>query len=348
MQQFKIKALDHKLIPELQQKIDLKTKPAGSLGNLEKVALQVGLIQHSLHPRLSHPAIVIFAGDHGITAEGVSSYPQEVTYQMVYNFLNGGAAINVFCRQNQIKEIIVDAGVNHHFEKTEKLIDAKIGMGTANLLNSAAMTRIEAETALEKGAQIIREIHEQGCNVIGFGEMGIGNTSSASAIVHCVTNLPLTICVGAGTGLNSDGIKHKIEVITRAVERHKINNQDAIEILSTFGGYEIAMMTGAYLQAAELQMLILVDGFIATGALLVAQKLYPQVIDYCIFSHMSNEKGHQAACEYLQAKPLLNLEMRLGEGTGVALAYPLIQAAVNMLNEMASFDEANVSHKTNI
>lgn len=346
MQHFKIKKADKSLTSSLKKKIDLKTKPVGALGVIETIAMQIGCIQKSLSPDLKNPTLVIFAGDHGITKEGVSPYPQEVTYQMVYNFLQGGAAINVFCRQNQIKEIVVDAGVNHKFQPDEKLIDAKIGHGTANFLQSAAMNQIEAESAIEKGAKIVESIHKKGSNIIGFGEMGIGNTTSASAIIHVISGLPLDECVGAGTGLNPTGINHKANVIKKAITFHKINHLDALAVLTTFGGYEIAMMSGAFLKAAELQMVILVDGFIATSALLIAQNLNPVVMEYCIFTHVSREKGHQAICNHLQVKPLLNLEMRLGEGTGVALAFPLVKAAVNMLNEMASFEDAGVSNKS--
>ena len=346
MLHFKINGLDRKLVSVLQKKIDLKTKPNGSLGRLESIALQVGLIQKTLSPELKHPTMIIFAGDHGITEEGVSPYPQEVTYQMVYNFLQGGAAINVFCRQNQINEVVVDAGVNHTFDGNLNLFDAKIGRGTANFAKTAAMSQDKAKLAIAKGADIVSRIHEQGSNIIGFGEMGIGNTTSASAIIHIITELPLATCVGAGTGLNSAGINHKMEIIKKAIAHHHVNNKDGLEVLATFGGFEIAMMCGAYLKAAELSMVILVDGFIATSALIVAQMMYPEVLDYCIFSHVSHEKGHQAVCDFLKAKPILNLEMRLGEGTGAALAYPLVKAAVTMLNEMASFEDAGVANKS--
>jgi nicotinate-nucleotide--dimethylbenzimidazole phosphoribosyltransferase len=346
MQQFKINSLDRKLVSDLQKKIDLKTKPTGSLGRLESIALQIGLIQKTLSPDLKNPTILIFAGDHGVTEEGVSPYPQEVTYQMVYNFLQGGAAINVFCRQNQITEVVVDAGVNHTFKAETKLIPAKIGYGTANFLKSAAMSLKDAALAIMKGSEIVEKTHEKGCNIIGFGEMGIGNTSSASAIIHTITELPLSTCVGAGTGLSTTGINHKMEIIKKAIAHHRVNTKDGLEVLATFGGFEIAMMCGAYLKAAEMGMIILVDGFIATSGLLIAQMMHPAVLDYCIFSHVSHEKGHQAVCNYLQTKPILNLEMRLGEGTGAALAYPLVKAAVTMLNQMASFEDAGVANKS--
>lgn len=345
MREFQINTLPKSLTSTLQKKIDLKTKPVGSLGKLESIARQVGVIQQSTTPQLNNPTIIIFAGDHGIATEGVSPYPQEVTYQMVYNFLAGGAAINVFCRQNKIKEVIVDAGVNHQFKPDEKLIQAKTGFGTANFLKKPAMTDAEAENAMAKGAEIVYSIHKKGCNVVGMGEMGIGNTTSASAIVHLLSQIPLPQCVGAGTGLNSAGIQHKLNVLENAIRKHNIDQKKPMEVLATFGGFEIAMMAGAFLQAAELSMVILIDGFIATSALLVAYRLYPHILEYCIFSHKSHEKGHQAICEFLKAEPLLNLDMRLGEGTGAALAYPLVKSAVNMINDMASFSDAGVSNK---
>ncbi len=327
---------------QLQHKIDNKTKPLGALGQLEKLALQIGCLQNTLSPALEKPTIVIFAADHGITAEGVSPYPQDVTHQMVFNFLSGGAAINVFAKQHGIHLKIVDAGVNYKFATHRQLIDAKIGFGTKNFLHEAAMTENECQQAIHKGADIIAQIHAEGCNTIGFGEMGIGNTSSAAVLMHLLTNTPLKDCVGKGTGLDENGILHKLNILQKAVINQKIT-QTPLTVLSTFGGYEIAMMVGAYLQAAELNMLILVDGFITTSTLLVAKKLYPKLLDYCIFTHQSQEKGHQKLLNELKAHPLCNLGMCLGEGTGIAMAFPIIQAAVNFLNEMASFDEAGVS-----
>jgi len=327
----------------LQNKIDQKTKPLGSLGQLESLALQIGLCQNSLTPSLDKPCIVIFAGDHGIVEAGVSAYPQTVTAQMVANFLSGGAAISVFAKQHGIDLLIADAGVNADLNSHPMLIDAKIGRGSKNFLTDPAMTAEECFNAVQAGADLVLRQHQSGCNCIGFGEMGIGNTSSAAVLMHRLTGLSLVRCVGRGTGLNDGQLQHKVVVLQRALNKHK----DAIEpldVLATFGGFEIAMMVGAYLKAAERGMLILVDGFIAGTALLVAGKLYPHVLDYCIFSHVSSEQGHQALLNQFNAKPLLNLELRLGEGSGIALAYPLVQSAVVFLNEMATFDEAGVDH----
>jgi nicotinate-nucleotide--dimethylbenzimidazole phosphoribosyltransferase len=338
---FVISPLKSTLSAALQAKIDQKTKPRGSLGQLESLALHIGRIQNSLTPQLNQPCILIFAGDHGIVEAGVSAYPQTVTAQMIANFLAGGGAISVFARQHNINLLVVDAGVNADLNSHPKLIDAKIGKGTQNFLSQAAMTVDKCAQALQAGADQVLRQYESGCNCIGFGEMGIGNTSSAALLMHRLTGLSLVRCVGRGTGLNDGQLQHKIIVLQRALNLHK-GATEPLDLLATFGGFEIAMMVGAYLKAAELGMLILVDGFIASTALLIANKLNSHVLDYCVFSHVSSEQGHQALLQQFNVKPLLNLELRLGEGSGIALAYPLVQSAVAFLNEMATFDEAGV------
>jgi nicotinate-nucleotide--dimethylbenzimidazole phosphoribosyltransferase len=343
--EFDITPLSKALAPALQAKIDQKTKPLGALGQLEALALHIGLIQNSLTPSLNHPAIIVFAGDHGIAAEGVSAYPQTVTAQMVANFLAKGAAINVFARQHGIALRIVDAGVNGDLDSYPGLVHAKIGRGTRNFLLHPAMTSKQCRSALNAGAELVLDLHKAGCNCIGFGEMGIGNTSSASLLMHRLTGLPLADCVGRGTGLTDRQLLHKLGVLGQAVERHP-EAASPFEALATFGGFEIAMMAGAFLKAAELKMLIPVDGFIACSALLVAVGLYPDVLDYCVFSHVSGESGHRALLDHFEARPLLNLELRLGEGSGIALAYPLLQSATGFLNEMATFAEAGVDFRT--
>ncbi len=332
-----------KLASTLQTKIDLKTKPLGSLGQLESLALQIGLCQNTLTPSLNKPCIIIFAGDHGIVESRVSAYPQTVTAQMVANFLSGGAAISVFARQHQLELLIIDAGVNADLARHPRLINAKIGKGTLNFLTNPAMTTEDCNKALQAGADLVLQQYDIGCNCIGFGEMGIGNTSSAALLMHCLTAMPLVQCVGRGTGLNDAQLLNKLSVLQQALNQHK-GITEPLDVLATFGGFEIAMMVGAYLKSAELGMLIMVDGFIAGTALLVACKLYPQVLDYCVFSHVSSEQGHQALLDQFNARPLLNLDLRLGEGSGIALAYPLLQSAVVFLNEMATFDEAGVDH----
>ncbi len=346
MTSINILPLNQHLAPQLQTKINQKTKPLGALGTLELVALQIGLIQNTLTPQLNKPTMLVFAGDHGIVNEGVSPFPQAVTAQMVLNFLSGGAAINVFAKQNGFDLCVVDSGVNHVFEPHADLIVAKIGMGTSNFLHEAAMTKNQCEQALTSGAELARQVITAGSNVLGFGEMGIGNTSSASCLMSILCDLPIEKCVGRGTGLDDAGLTKKINILQRAIDFHGLKNGDAMQALATFGGFEIAMMAGAMLGAAQGGALLLIDGFIATSALLLAAKMQPNILQYCVFSHCSDESGHQLMLEHLNAKPLLNLGLRLGEGTGAALAYPIVQAAVNFLNEMASFQSAGVSEKS--
>ncbi len=328
----------------LQQKIDGKTKPIRALGLLESLAFQIGMVQQTLSPELKNPTIVVFAADHGIAKEGVSAYPQEVTYQMVMNFLRGGAAINVFSNQNHIHLKIVDAGVNFDFEPNKNLINAKIAYGTKSFLQEKSMTEMQLQQCFEKGKEIVNQISNQGCNIIGFGEMGIGNTSAATMLMSYLCNLPIEKCVGRGTGLNDEQLRNKIAILKQAQEYHgSIENPK--EILQTFGGFEIAQMCSAMLSAFENNMIILVDGFIASSAFLVAYKINPTIKANAIFCHLSDEFGHQNLLEYLNVEPLLKLKMRLGEGTGCAVAYPIIQSAVAFLNEMASFESAGVSNK---
>ena len=330
---------DAALSQALLDAIDNKTKPLGSLGRLETLAAQLGLIQRATTVRITDPAILVFAGDHGIVAEGVSAYPQDVTWQMVENFLADGAAINVFARQNGCALHVVDAGVNHDFGPRPGLVDRKVANGTRNFAAEPAMSREQLETALEHGMALVRDLPG---TVVGFGEMGIGNTTAAAAIMHKLTGLPLEQCVGAGTGLSADGIGRKQQVIAAAVQKHA-GAKDPLEVLATFGGFEIAMMAGAMLKAAELRKVLLIDGFIVTSGLLAAARLQPAILDYCVFAHASSENGHRLMLDALGAEPLLQLGLRLGEGTGSALALPLLQAAANFLNEMATFASAQVS-----
>ena len=346
MTPFAITPIKTALKDAIIHKIQHKTKPLGALGQLETIALQIGLIQQSLTPELCQPTMLVFAGDHGIAQSGVSPYPQAVTAQMVLNFLAGGAAINVFSRQAGMALRVIDAGVNHVFDTSTDLMDAKVGMGTANFFQSPAMTAAQCDTALARGAEIARTEIAAGCNVIGFGEMGIGNTSSASCLMSVLTGVPIGQCVGRGTGLDDAGLSNKIQVLTQSIAHHALNATNPYAVLCTFGGFEIAMMVGAMLAAAELKAVLLIDGFIATAALLVASHIQPAVLDYCIFAHRSDEHAHQALLKVLNARPLLDLGLRLGEGTGAALAYPLVQSAVNFLNEMASFESAGVSERS--
>jgi len=334
----------------LRHKIDNKTKPLGALGRLEDIALQIGLLQGTTDPQLVRPHIVVFAGDHGIAATGlVNPYPQSVTAQMVVNFLSGGAAINAFCRQHHLGLTVVDAGVNFDFDNilyAGKLVTKKIGYGTRNYVEGDAMTSGETIAAIEAGKEIVADLAAQGCNCIGLGEMGIGNTSSAALIMSYITGIPIDECTGRGTGVNDEQLNKKKETLQQAFRLHLpaiAANPVPQNILQHVGGYEIAMLMGAYLKAAELNMVILVDGFITTSALLLARLLDSRITEACIFSHCSGESGHAKMLEYLDAEPLLNLGMRLGEGTGAAMAWPLVQSAVNFLQEMASFESAGVS-----
>ena len=345
---FNIVTPDQGLAAALQQKIDQKTKPLGALGQLEKVAKKVGLIQQRLDPEFGQPHLLVFAGDHGAAKAGVSAYPQDVTWQMVENFLSGGAAINVFARQNDMHLAIIDAGVAHDFGKRTGLINAKVALGTANYIEQPAMTPEQCVAAIARGAEISRNLSINGCNVVGFGEMGIGNTAAASLITHCLTGVALADCVGRGTGLDDAGLARKQGLLEQALTRYRSTggSNEPLAVLTEFGGFEIAMMVGAMLGAAEAKMTLLIDGFIVGSAALTAMKLYPALAEYCVFCHRSAEAGHSAQLQAMNAEPLLDLGLRLGEGTGAALAYPLVLASLNFLNDMASFASAGVAEKS--
>jgi len=339
-----VEPLDQTLRTTLQHVIDTKTKPPGSLGRLETLARQMGLIQRTTHPGVERPAMIVFAGDHGIADEGVSPYPQAVTTQMVANFLAGGAAINALSRVAGITLEVVNSGVATPLPHAEGLVDIPVAAGTRNFAHEPAMTRDQALAALGAGAQRVRHHAALGTNVIGFGEMGIANTSAAACLMSRLCGVPIDECVGRGTGLDNAGLAKKRAVLALALAQHAPST-DPIDVLATFGGFEIAMMAGAYLAAAEARMTILVDGFIATSALLVADALAPNVREYCVFAHASNEAGHRRMLDYFGAIPLLALDMRLGEGTGAALAVPLLRAAAAFINEMASFESAGVADR---
>jgi nicotinate-nucleotide--dimethylbenzimidazole phosphoribosyltransferase len=325
----------------VQHIINTKTKPIGSLGKLEEIATQLCLIQNTQSPELKNPHMVVFAADHGIAKEGVSAYPSTVTWQMVQNFLADGAAINVFCKQHRLAIKIVDAGINKDIPPTTKLINQKIAYGTKNFFEEPAMTKTQVEACFTKSHHLISQLHFKQCNIVGFGEMGIGNTTTASMLMHRITNLPLEQCVGKGTGISEQQLEHKILVLRKARDNYA-KELDLSSILATFGGFEIIQMAGAMLSAATYNMTILVDGFIASVAFLIAVEINPNIKHYAIFCHTSAEKGHQALLDYLNAKPILNLGLRLGEGTGVALAFPLIESACLFLSNMASFDSAQI------
>lgn len=335
----------------LQHKIDNLNKPKGSLGRLESLALQVGLIQQTLTPALNHPCHILFGADHGIEREGVSVSPREVTWQQMINFGRGGGGVNMFCRQHGFKLRVVDVGVDYDFSPSEHphIIDRKIGYGTRNFLYEPAMTADEYDRAIRIGADLVDECFKEGCNVICFGEMGIGNTSPSSIWMHLLADIPLTQCIGAGSGLNSEGMRHKYDVLSKAVEKFKSQElknsetQKLKNLLSYFGGYEMVAALGGMMRAADHRMIILVDGFIMSACMLAASKLHPEILDFAIFGHCGDESGHRLMLNAMNAEPLLSLGLRLGEGTGAICAYPILQSAVNMINEMDNFDHAEIT-----
>ncbi|WP_299138324.1 nicotinate-nucleotide--dimethylbenzimidazole phosphoribosyltransferase [uncultured Vibrio sp.] len=343
--------LDTKYSQYIQHRIDQKTKPLGALGLLEKVAHQLALIQSQgkesavEHIELNNPSIIIFAGDHGIADEGVSIAPSAVTQQMVLNFLSGGAAINCFCAVNDIDITVVDTGILLPVESdSPMLISQRLGRRTNNFANEAAMSLETVERGIELGVELVSRSISNGTNIIMFGEMGIGNTSSASAILSALTNRTAAECVGLGTGINNEQLAHKVAVVEKGVARcNGIEVKDAKEVLAQVGGYEIVQMVGAFLGAYQNKTPVLVDGFIVSVAAYVATLIEPNCRDYMIFAHRSEESGHKILLELLDAEPLLDLGLRLGEGTGAALAMPIIRAAAEFYNNMASFESAGVT-----
>jgi len=361
MKKFQIHNPDSEIKERLQNKIDNLTKPKGSLGRLEELAVQVGMIQQSLSPELRNPHNIIFAADHGITEEKVSISPKEVTWQQCLHFLKGnGGGVNFLCRQHGFTLKVVDAGVDYEFPSDIGIIDMKIRKGTRNYAFEAAMTTDEFDLCIDRGASVVRDIYATGCNVLSIGEMGIGNTSASSIWMACFTNIMLPQCVGSGSGLHGEGFRHKFEVLKKAIDKYNDEyfkgrsvKRDKFtadkscysteDVMRYFGGYEMVMAVGAMLQAAELKMIILIDGFIMTSCMMAASRLYPEVMPYAIFSHCSDEAGHYFLLGEMQARPLLNLGMRLGEGTGAVCAYPILDSAVRMINEMDSFDKGKVT-----
>ena len=341
-----IKPVHHELEESLQYKLDQKAKPVGSLGQMEQIAKQVGLIQGTLTPELRKPMMLTVAADHHICAEGVSPCPVEITWQQCLNFLDGGGGIGLFSQEFGFDLRVVDAGVDYDFKAHPKLIDAKVRKGTRNFLHEHAMTIDECVQAIENGRKIVAQVHEEGSNVVGFGEMGIGNTSPASALLSVYTGLDIETCVGPGSGLCSDGVKHKAKVLKTAIQKHGISN-DPIENLARFGGLEIATIAGGMLEAAARGMLIITDGFITTSALLAAHAINPLVTEYAFFSHQSHEQGHKKMVDFMHGEPILDLGFRLGEGTGSAVAYSVIKASVALINKMTSFDEAAIYNTAN-
>jgi nicotinate-nucleotide--dimethylbenzimidazole phosphoribosyltransferase len=343
---------DPQLATQLQQVWNQKTKPLGSLGALEALGQQMGLIQKTLKPQLIQPQLLVFAGDHGLAAQGVSAYPSDVTWQMVENFLAGGAAVSVLARQHGLALQVVDAGVAHAFAPRAGLIQRKVAMGTADASKGPAMTAVQCQQALQAGCDLVSSLPG---NAVLLGEMGIGNTSSAALLMARLTNEPLTACMGRGTGLDDAGLLRKQQVLQAVLQRHA-DATEPLQALAALGGFEVAMMVGACLQAACERRVVVVDGFIAGAAVLVAAQLCPAVLGYCVFAHCSAEQGHRLMLDHLarsaasawglsRVGPLLNLGLRLGEGSGAALAWPLVQSSASLLCDMASFESAGVSNK---
>jgi nicotinate-nucleotide--dimethylbenzimidazole phosphoribosyltransferase len=326
------------------RRLDVLTKPLGALGRLESLAAQICAVQGTLDIRIAPPVGIVFAADHGVSQSGVSAYPREVTAQMVANFLQGGAAISVLAKLNGIELWIVDAGVEGDCGAHPRLIDAKVRRGTRNFVDEPAMTPEECAVALQRGREVLDRVIPPGGNTLVLGEMGIGNTAASAMLMHGLTGKELSACVGRGTGVDDRGLERKKAVLAQALKR-RAAPQDPLDLLAEFGGYEIAMLTGAVLGAAARRMLILVDGFTVSVAVALAARLDPAVLDYCVFGHCSAEHAHRALLDYLKVRPLLDLGMRLGEGSGAALALSVVRAAATLFTDMATFEGAGVSDK---
>jgi nicotinate-nucleotide--dimethylbenzimidazole phosphoribosyltransferase len=343
----KIQSLDEAAMQAARSRQDDLTKPRGSLGQLEGLSIQIAGITGNPLPKINDKVVTVMAGDHGVVAEGVSAYPSEVTPQMVFNFLAGGAAINVLARHVGARVVTVDMGVATELEPHPYLIDKKIALGTANMTQGPAMKAEQAFQAIEAGVEVIETEFENGLDILATGDMGIGNTTPSAAIAVVLTGRSATEIVGRGTGVGYDGLQRKINAIRRAIEVNKPNPKDGLDVLAKVGGYEIAGLTGAIIAAAAYRKPVVIDGFISTAAAMIAVNMAPQIRDYLISSHRSQELGHQIMLEWLGLEPLLDLQMRLGEGTGAVMAISIIEAACKTLSEMATFSEAGVSDKEN-
>ena len=345
MKTFDIQPVNTALKTAIQEKIDNLNKPKGSLGRLEELAMQICLIQQTLEPSLAHPCHLLLGGDHGIEREGVSVSPREVTWQQMINFSKGGGGVNMFCRQHGFNLRIVDVGVDYDLSNIPGIINRKIARGTNNFLYEPAMSEEEFNRAIQVGVDLVDECFAEGCCMLSIGEMGIANTSPSSIWMSLFGDIPLKECIGAGAGLNNEGIRHKYEVLSQALKNYRstISQPSAISPLAYFGGFEMIATIGAMLRAAELHLVILVDGFIMTACALAAIRLYPATQDYMIFTHCGDESGHKMMLDIVDANPLLHLELRLGEGTGALCAFPIVDSAVRMMNEMNNFDNAKIT-----
>ena len=343
MRTFQIEAVDRRIEAAIQRKIDNLNKPKGALGRLEELALQVCLVQQTMEPRLTHPCHLLLGGDHGIQQEGVSATPREVTWQQMVNFTRGGGGVNMFCRQHGFDLSIVDVGVDHDLTGVPGIINRKIAFGTRNFLHEPAMTEEEMQQAIEVGVSLVDSCQKKGCNIVCIGEMGAGNTSPSSIWMSLLCHIPLANCIGAGSGLDDSGIRHKQEVLQTSIDRFLLHPWSVPSVIRYFGGFEMVSAIGAMLRAAELRMLVMVDGFIMTACALAACALNANAKDYMIFCHCGDESGHRKMLDYLGAKAGRQLGLRLAEGTGALCAYPLIDSAVRMFNEMNNFDNANIT-----
>lgn len=338
-----IKPISADRLHSAQAHLDSLTKPPGSLGLLEDIAKKYAAIRDTDQPTINKKSVVVFAADHGVTEEGISAYPPQVTPQMVQNFLDGGAAVNVLARQQNAEVIVVDIGVNHRFTPNPKLLDRKIAFGTRNIAKEPAMTQSEAEEAIAIGIQISAQMAENDVDLIATGEMGIGNTTASSAIFSVLSDLPISQVTGRGTGIDDKTLDKKISVISQAIDLHAPNPDDAIDILTKVGGFEIAGIVGLILGASSKNIPVVVDGLISSAGASLAIKMNPSIIDYIFSSHRSAEPGHKVFFDLLQSPPLFDLNMRLGEGTGAVLAFNMIEAAVKIYSEMATFQSAGIS-----
>lgn len=345
---FQIQPLDETAMQAARTRQNMLTKPQGSLGRLEELSIQLAGMMANPFPSLERKAVIVMAADHGVALEGVSAYPPEVTPQMVLNFLRGGAAINVLARQVGARVIVVDIGVATDFDSAPGLIQRKVMPGTQNLATGPAMKRAEAEEALQVGVNIFNEEYARGLDIVATGDMGIGNTTPSAAIASVMTGLPVSQVTGRGTGVDDAGLAHKIRIIEQALRLNQPDAKDALDVLCKVGGLEIAGLAGVMIASASRRVPVVVDGFISTAAAMIAVGLAPGVRDYLISAHQSVEVGHQAMLKYLNLKPVLDLNLRLGEGTGAALAFHLLEASTRILREMATFDEAGVSEKETV
>ncbi len=341
-----IKPLDNPSMETARARQDTLTKPQGSLGKMEDLSIKIAGIQGKPVPQIKHKAIITMAGDHGVVKEGVGNWPQEVTTQMVNNFLNGGAGINVLGRHTDSRIVIVDMGIAGELKSHPQLISRKIAIGTNNIARGPAMTREQAIKALETGIELVNAEMKKGLDIVGTGDMGIGNTTASSAIFAAIANIPPEKVTGRGTGIDDKQLKHKIDIVKRAIEVNKPDPKDPVDVLAKVGGFEIGGLTGVMLGAAANRIPVVIDGFISGAAALIATALLPGLKDYLIAAHVSAEAGHKLLLEYIGLEPLLDLEMRLGEGTGAALGIFLAEAAIKILNEMATFSEASVSERS--